>query len=68
MLIFSVNVARPVPLNTPSVEATLAALEVEFDFEFDVPGEVLPEGLLFGEVLPEEPLLEGDVLLQDRVS
>ena len=63
MLIFSVNVARPVPLNTPSVEATLAALDVEFEFEFDLPGEVLPEGLLLGELLPEEPVLDGDVLL-----
>ena len=47
------------PLNAPSVEAILVALDVEL--EFDLPGEVLPEG-----VLPEEALLEEDVLLQER--
>ncbi len=62
---FSVKVAKPVPLNAPDVDATLVGLEVEV--EFDLPEEVLPEGVLPEEVLPGE-LLEGeDVVLQGRV-
>lgn len=69
MLIFSVKVAKPVPLNAPSVDAILVALDVEL--EFDLPEEVLPGGLLPMEVLPGEALLEEvlfgeDVVLQER--
>ena len=56
---FSVNIAKPVPLNAPSVEATLVALDVELEFE--LPEEVLPEV-----VLPGEALVGEDVGLPDR--
>ena len=52
------------PLNAPSVEATLITFDVEF--EFGLPGEVFPEGVLLGETLPEEPLLEEDGPLQEK--
>lgn len=60
---FSVKIAKPVPLNAPSVEATLVALDVEL--EFDLPEEVLLEGLLLEEVLPGEALVGEDVGLPD---
>lgn len=44
---FSVKVAKPVPLNAPSVDAILVALGVEP--EPDLPGEVLPGEVLVGE-------------------
>ena len=53
---FSVKVAKPVPLNAPSVDAILVALGVEL--EFDLPDEVLPD-----EVFPEEALVGEDVVL-----
>ena len=43
---FSVKVAKPVPLNAPSVDAILVTLEAEL--EFNLPEEVLPEGVLPG--------------------
>lgn len=60
---FSVKIAKPVPLNAPSVEATLVALDVEL--EFDLPEEVRPEGVLLEEVLPGEALVGEDVGLPD---
>ena len=47
------------PLNAPSVDATLVTLDVELEFD-------LPEGLLPEEVLPEEVLL-GDPLAGEDV-
>ena len=57
---FSVNVAKPVPLNAPFVDAILIGLveEVEFD---------LPDGILFGDVLPGASFVEDeDAVLQRR--
>ena len=62
MLIFSVKVAKPVPLNAPSVDATLVTLDVEL--EFDLPEGVLPEVVLPEEVLPGDPLAGEDVVLR----
>ena len=42
MLIFSVKVAKPVPLNAPFVDAILVVLDEEL--EFDLLEGVLPEG------------------------
>lgn len=61
---FSVKTAKPVPLNAPSVEATLVALDVELELE--LPEEVLPEGVLPEVVLPGEALVGEDVGLPDR--
>lgn len=63
MLMFSVRIAKPVPLNAPSVEATLVALDVELEFE--LPEEVLLGGVLLEEVLPGEALVGEDVKLPD---
>ena len=57
MLIFSVKVAKPVPLNAPSVDATLVTLDVELEFD-------LPEGVLPEEVLPGDSLGGEDVVLR----
>ena len=61
---FSVKVAKPVPLNAPSVDAILVTLEAEL--EFDLPEEVLPEGVLPEEFLPKESLVGKVLLLQKR--
>ena len=61
---FSIKVAKPVPLNAPSVDAILVALDVEL--EFDLPEEVLPEGVLPEEFLPKESLVGEIVVLQKR--
>ena len=50
------------PLNAPSVDATLVTLDVEL--EFDLPEGVLPEGVLPEEVLPGAPLGGEDVVLR----
>ena len=51
------------PLNAPSVDATLVALDVEL--EFDLPGGVLPEVVVLPEeVLPGDPLVGEDVVLR----
>lgn len=56
---FSVKVARPVPLNAPSVDAILVALDVELEFES-------PEGVLPEEFLPKELLVGEGVVLHKR--
>ena len=61
---FSVKVAKPVPLNAPSVDATLVALDVEL--EFDLPEEVPPEGLLPEALFPGE-LVPGGLLAGEGV-
>ena len=45
------------PLNAPSVDATLFTLDVELEFD-------LPEGVLPEEVLPGESLAGEDVVLR----
>ena len=54
------------PLNAPSVDATLVALDVEL--EFDLPEGVLPEGVLPGEELPGESLAGEGILLEEKTS
>ena len=54
---FSVKVAKPVPLNAPSVDATLVTLDVELEFD-------LSEGVLSEEVLPGDPPAGEDVVLR----
>ena len=63
---FSVKVARPVPLNAPSVDATLVTLEVEL--EFDLLEGVLLEGVLPEEALPGDPSAEEDVVLRGSTN
>ena len=59
MLMFSVKVAKPVPLKAPSVDAIL----VDFAVELVEPEVVVPE-----EVLPGEVLVGEDVVLRERAS
>ena len=61
---FSVKVAKPVPLNAPSVDAILIGLDMEV--EFDPPGERLPEAALPEELLPGEPLVGADFVLPEE--
>lgn len=56
---FSVKVAKPVPLNAPLVDAILVGLDVEP--EFGLPNVVLPE-----EVSPGEVLVGEDEVLDER--
>lgn len=57
---FSVKVAKPVPLKAPSVDAIRVALDVELEFG-------LPDVLLPDVVLPEE-VFSGGVLVGEDVA